>query len=127
MKKSTKTAIKFLLFYAGVLAFIWVVPHYLAFVSSDPIDYYYFRKSVSDGYMKIVSRDTIGFMSREDVIMWDVRTGVRYKLEHRFAEHTEFNEPVEECYRYVTGEDGDEICHASDNQTILDFLNNKLK
>jgi hypothetical protein len=124
MEKTTKTKIKFLLFMTGAIAFLWTAPFYL-FASSDPIDYYLFRKAVSDGYVKIVSRDTISFMSMEYVIMNDVRTGVRYKLEHRFAEHAEFNEPIEECYRYVTDESGDEICHASDNQTVLNFLNKK--
>jgi len=125
MNKSTKLWLKTFTFVIGLASFIYVYPYYFINVSSDPIDYYLFRKAVSDGFIKIVSRDTISSISKEEVIMEDVRTGERYRLEHRFFEHREFSTPEEEMYKYITDQNGDEICYKGYNQTILDFLNNK--
>ncbi len=128
MKKSTKRTISFFLLAGAFLAFIWTVPHYLGFVSSHPIDYYLFRSSVSDGHIIVVKRDTtpIGW-GMEDVFLKDTTTGMMYKLEHRFAEHEKFSEPIQENYENIYDENGKEICHRDDDEAILNLLNNNKK
>lgn len=126
MKKSTKRQIKFLLTVFGFIAFIWIVPHYLAFVSEHPIDYYLFRRAISNGDIIVMARDTTprGW-GREDVVLQDTVTGMKYKLEHTFPEHTQFRKPVEEVYENIHDENGKEVCNEDNDEVVLNLLNNK--
>lgn len=111
-----------------ILSIYALIMCYTIFTSADPIDYYRFRKDISNGYIRIISRDTTAFDSvliYETVFLENTRTRVWYRLEHEFKHKTKFRVPVEEGYEDIVDQDGDIICRYDDGDVILGFLNDK--
>lgn len=128
MEAHTKKYLKGWLYVLAILSIYALIMRYTILTSSDPIDYYRFRKDVSDGCVRIITRDTTAFDSvlvYETVFLENTRTGVWYRLEHEFKHKTKFRAPVEEGYEYIIDEDGDIICRHDDGDVILGFLNDK--